>query len=475
MKRVSSGIEGLDEILNGGYVKGRAYLVRGEPGCGKTILGLHFLIDGAKKGENVLFITLSEPEESIKRSAESLNLNVDGIEFLDLSPTSEYFASVETYDIFSPAEVEREPMSSAIVSKVEELNPARVFIDSMTQFRYLAPDAFQYRKQVLSLLRFLTERGATVLFTSESSSEAPDEDLQFLADGVIELAKNDRGFRLKVSKMRESDFVRGWHFMRICSGGIRVYPRRRPEKYERSFEMVKLSTGIKELDEMLKGGIEKGTVTIISGPSGVGKSSLAMRILYEGTLRGGVATYYCFDEDANTAIRRSESIGIPAGKMVEEGRLVIEQIEPLKYTAEEFTNLVLRDVEERNVSLVVIDSLSGYELSIEGEDVREHLHALCRLLTAKGVTVLIPLEVKEVSSIEITGREVSYIADNIILLRYYEFEGELRRCIGILKMRVSDFEKTLREFRITAEGIKIGEPLRDMRGLLTGIPERLER
>jgi len=469
MERIPSGIETLDFILKGGLIDRKAYLVRGGPGAGKTTLGLHFLIEGVKRGERALFITLSEPESSIRSNAEALGLTVERIDFLDLSPTPEYFARVETYDIFSPAEVEREPMSSEIVRVVEEIRPKRVFIDSMTQFRYLAPDAFQYRKQVLSLLRFLTENGATVMFTSESSVEAPDDGLQFLADGVIEILRNGENLRIAVRKLRGSDFVSGEHLMRIGEGGIRIFPRILPEKYERAFEMEKISTGLEELDKLMNGGVERGTVTIISGPSGVGKSVLSMRMAYEMT-KEGKSAIYTFDEDIETVIKRGEGIGIPVKRLVEEERLILRQIEPLKYTPEEFAELALRDAEQ--TGFVVIDSLNGFELSIAGEDLRQHLHALCRILTSKGVTVIITNEVEALAGeAKITGKEVSYLADNIILLRYFEAEGELRRCIGILKMRVSDFEKTLREFKITPEGIKIGEPLKKMRGLLTGVPE----
>ncbi|HOJ14960.1 MAG TPA: ATPase domain-containing protein, partial [Deltaproteobacteria bacterium] len=244
--RVSTGISGLDEILDGGLIPGRTYLVRGGPGKGKTTLGLHFLVSGKAKGDKALFISLGEPESSVRRNAERQGLDLGGVSFLDLSPTPAFFAEVETYDIFSPAEVEREPITRRIVEEVENLKPSRVFIDSMTQFRYLAADPFQYRKQVLSFLRFLVERNATVLFASESSSEAPDDDLQFVCDGVIRLNDAPEGRSLSVSKFRGSSFLGGRHAMVLGGRGMEVFPRLVPEAYRKEFARETIPSGIPE-------------------------------------------------------------------------------------------------------------------------------------------------------------------------------------------------------------------------------------
>jgi circadian clock protein KaiC len=245
-KRLSTGIQGLDQVLQGGLIEGRAYLVRGGPGAGKTTLGLHFLVEGARQGEKVLFITLGETEAQIRANAEGLGIDLHGVGFLDLSPQSEFFTSEEVYDIFSAAEVEREPTMEKIINAVEQHRPRRVFIDSMTQFRYLATDAFQYRKQALSFFRFLAEKGATVLFTSEGSAEAPDEDLQFLADGVINI-ETDNLRTVRVSKFRGSDFASGRHIIRIGQGGMQIFPWIPPAHSEWESSLEKIPSGVPEL------------------------------------------------------------------------------------------------------------------------------------------------------------------------------------------------------------------------------------
>ncbi|MBD1806268.1 AAA family ATPase [Microcoleus sp. FACHB-SPT15] len=473
--RLSTGISGLNEVLFGGYVPGRAYLVRGGPGTGKTTLGMHFLTSGAANSEPVLFITLAETVAQLQRTAEGLKFDTQGITFLDLSPTSEFFAQVQTYDIFSPAEVEREPTTHRIVEQVETLKPQRIFIDSMTQFRYLATDTFQFRKQVLSFLRFLTEQGTTVLFTSEHSVEAPDDDLQFMSDGVLNLNFSGGDRTLYVSKFRGSGFRDGYHSIRLTSNGMQLFPKLIPQVFERAITTETISSGIPEIDELLHGGIERSTITIISGPSGVGKSTLGLQFMKEAAGRGERSVIYTFEENKETLLHRAEGVNVPVHAMQERGTLSIVPIEPLHYTPDEFANLVRREVEHQQAQIVMIDSVSGYRLSVRGEDLTPHLHALCKYLQNMGVAVLLINEVESITGeFRATEIGISYLADTIIFLRYLEIRGELRRVIGVLKKRMSDFEKNLREFQISRYGIKVGSPLKQLRGILTGVPELLE-
>ena len=470
--RLSSGISGLDEILYGGFIARQAYLIRGGPGCGKTTLGLHMLTAGAMNGEKTLFITLSESEEHIRKNAAAIGLSLEGVDVLDLSPDAEGFAALESYDIFSPSEVEREPITQKIIERVQQLQPQRVFLDAMTQFRYLSPDAFQFRKQVLAFLRFLSDLGATTLFSSEATQATPDDDLQFMSDGIINLALSKEERILGVSKFRGSTFRAGNHSMRLTDTGMKVFPRLLPESYKVSFVPETISSGIPEIDELLQGGLERGTITILTGPSGVGKTTLGMQFMKEAAGRGERSVVYLFDEQKEILLQRCENINIPVHAMLKRGTLSIEQIEPLHFTPDEFAMIVRNNVETYKASIVMIDSTAGYRLSLQGEDLVSHLHALSKYLQNLGVAVLLINETEAITGeFHATENGISYMADNLIFMRYLELHGEVRKAIGVLKKRLTSFEKTMREIEITRYGMKVGSPLTNLRGVLTGVPE----
>lgn len=470
--RVSSGVDGLDEVLGGGLIPGRAYLARGGPGSGKTVLGLHFLTAGAAGGERCLFITLSEPAEQLRSNGASLGLDLDRVRFLDLSPTPEFFTDAGSYDIFSSGQVELEPTTRRIVGEIEAFKPQRVFLDAMTQFRYLSAEPFQFFKQVLSLLRFLVTQGATVVFSSEASPSAPDEDLQFMADGVLTLSVTAHGRVINVAKFRGSGFLDGWHSLRLDGTGMRVFPRLVPGLPITDSAVELLSSGLPELDALLHGGIERGTVSIISGPSGVGKTTLCLQVLKQAASQGDAAIAYTFEESAEMIQRRCEAIKLPLRAMIERGSLSLRQVEPLRFTPGEFYRLVLGDIAAKGARLVMIDSVAGFRLALHGDDLISDLHALCRELRNRGLTVLLVDEVESITGdFQATEAGLGYLADNIVFLRYLEVRGGLRKAIGVLKKRLGDFEKTLREIEITRDGIKVGKPLTDLRGILTGTPE----
>ena len=475
MRRVSSGISGYDEILDGGLLANRSYLVRGGPGAGKTIFGLHFLAAGVAAGDTCLFISLGEPEAELRRNAEQLGFALEQIHFLDLSPSSAFFTEVQTYDIFAPAEVEREPVTRNIMETVQQLKPTRVFADSMTQFRYLATDAFQFRKQVLSFLRFLIEQGATVVISSENSATMPDDDLQFLADGVTTLEMTSRGRMLTVNKFRGSGFRGGEHAVSISDTGMRVYPRLLPETFRRAFTPETIPSGVPELDELLHGGVARGTITLITGPSGVGKTTLGTQFAKEAAGRGERSVIYTFDESLDTFLTRAENVNVPVQAMMAQGTLSVVQVEPLRYTTDEFASQVRGQVETHNARIVMLDSIAGYRLALRGGDLGTNIHALGRYLKNMGVTLLLLTEVEYITGdFRITDIGMSYLADNILFLRYLEVHGEIRKAIGVLKKRTSDFEKTLRELSITRYGLKVGKPLTELRGILRGVPEWVE-
>ena len=474
--RLSTGITALDQILGGGLLPERAYLVRGGPGTGKTTLGLHFLIDGGGT-ENGLFITLTESEAQLRQNAQGMGFDLGNVEILDLTPTPEFFAKAESYDIFPPEEVEREPTTCRLLATMKQVRPRRVVIDSMTQLRYLATTPFQFRKQVLSLLKFLIGQGCTVLFVSEPSPLSPDDDLQFLADGIIDLDQREFRRTVGVLKLRGSSFRAGRHDLRITGRGIEIFPKLVPKEFRAPFTAEQVSSGIQGIDFLTHGGLERGTITIITGPSGVGKTTFGLLFMKEAATRGEHSVIFAFEEGDDTILARCEAINIPARQMKTHGTLALQSIEPLMYSPDQFASMVRHEVEEHNARIVMLDSIAGYRLSLalEREELHPHLHALCRYLSNMGVTTLLVNEVEAITGdFSATEVGISYLADNIIFFRYLEIEGEMRKAVGVLKKRVSDFEKTLREFTIDRQGIKVGNPLVHLRGILRGVPEWVE-
>ena len=470
--RLGSGVAGLDEVLCGGLPARKAYLVRGGPGTGKTTLGLHFLTAGSAHGDKSLFISLSESEPQVRANAAVSGFDLSGVEFLDLSPPPEYFSRIESYDIFAPAEVEREPITRQIIERIETLRPDRVFVDALTQFRYLASDEQQFRRQVLSFMRFVVGQGCTMLLSSEASSQAPDEDLQFLADGVINFRLAHSGRELWISKLRGSDFRSGRHAMRLSGQGVQVFPRVIPVEHGREYPAELIGSGVTELDALLHGGLERGTITLVTGPSGAGKTTLGMQFMKQAAERGERSVIYTFEEGLDTLFRRCQNIGIPARGMVRRGQLSVVPVEGLRYSADEFAGMVREEVEQRGARIVMIDSTAGYKIVIRGHDLVASLHALSRYLKNMGVTVILANDVEMITGVfRITEIGVSYLADNIVFLRYLEVGSELRKAVGVLKKRSGDFEHSLRELRITTEGLQVGEPLRMLQGIVSGEPD----
>lgn len=475
--RVGTGIRGLDEVLEGGYVPGDAYLIRGPPGSGKTILGWHFLT--AEDADSSLYISFEEHASKIERNARALGMDLDGVTIVDLAPDSDSLEG-EGYAIFQATEVERGTRSAAIRDLVADHEPDRVFLDPVHNLRQLTDDVFEFRTQLLALLRFLQESGATVLYTSQPSPANPDDDLQFMSDGILELGQeNERTIR--AMKIRGSDFRRGRHTVRIAPGGLTVVPRIVDYGTGVAFTGEYCSSGVPDLDELLRGGLPRGTTTIISGPTGVGKTTAGSLFLTEAASRGEHALLYHFEESTSTFRARCEAINIPVAELEERGTLQMSTIEATVTTAGEFTGRVLEDLTPET-SIVMIDGLPGYARmdSVEAraggdDDGFERLHALTMGLKSRGITVTLTDEMPNITGeFQVTGHEQSYLADNIVFMRYLELDGEIRRAIGVLKMRTGPFERRLREFDITAYGVKVGTPLTMLRGILSGTPERVE-
>lgn len=323
-------------------------------------------------------------------------------------------------------------------------------------------------------MQLLSEEGATVMFTTQATDDSPDDDLQFMSDGTIELGYASTGRSFRVPKFRGSATMDGNHALKITDQGLQIYPQLTPGDYEQAFVDEPISSGVPEMDELLSGGLDRGTVTVISGPTGVGKTTTGTQFMKEAAGRGERSVMYLFEESETTFMRRSEEVNIPVEKMRERGTLTVEEIEPLTTSPQEFANMVRREVEEEETEIVMIDGIAGYKLALQGneDELLSNLHALNRYLKNMGVTVVLVEEVSDITGeFQATDVGISYLADNIVFLRHLELRGEMRKVIGVLKMRTSDFERTLREFTITEHGITVGEPLTQLRGILSGTPE----
>ncbi|MDR8389624.1 hypothetical protein NC796_00655 [Aliifodinibius sp. S!AR15-10] len=470
--KISTGIRGLDEILLGGFIPNRSYLLQGGPGSGKSTIAYHFLQQAASNGDKALFITLGEPAENVKENAKQVGIDLSEVEFLDLTPSANLSEAAKSYNVFTSTEVEQQPIIEAITDAVEKHSPKRVVFDSITMLRFLNRDAFQYRNLGLSLVKYIAQQEATMLIISESAEHVSDQDSVFWVDGVINVQYSPGWRKLEVSKYRGSDFMQGTHAFKISGEGLEIYPRLQPNKYERHFEEEVLSSGIDEIDNLLYGGLEKGTTTLITGASGVGKTNLGIQFMKEAASRNERSAIYTFEESKELIRRRSNAINIPVDEMIREGNLKIVPVEPLSYSPDEFASMVRKDVEQNDTRMVMIDTMGGYGLAVRQEDTLERLHSLSVYLQNMGATTLLINESQDITgNLSTTSINASYLADNIIFLRYLEINGEMKKAIGVLKKRLSDFEKSIREFVITSEGIKVGQPLTNLRGILSGVPE----
>jgi circadian clock protein KaiC len=468
--RIRTNVPRAGEVFNGGLVPESATLVRGAPGAGKTIFGLHVLA-GAASGPG-LYINLGEPTAYLQETARAFGLDTGNVSFLDLSPSATAFQEDTTYDLFHSGEVETPPLVEAIRERVAETTPERVVIDPVTELRYLTPDEHQFREQVLGLLDFLKDQGATVVLTSQAAPSIPDDDLQFLVDAVVDLEMVGDRRTLSVPKFRGSDTQSGPHGVTITGDGMAVWPRLDPTRHHREGPAETLSSGVEGLDSLLGGGLTSGTVTFLSGPTGVGKTTTGLQFITAAANEGRRSVLYSFEESPGTMVPRAEAIGLPVEELVSDGRLVIREIGPDELLLDEFTRRIRQDVEEEGADVVMLDGVTGYERAFQEEDATRQLVKICRYLRNMNVTGLVANEVHQITGeFRVTEREMSHIADTIVVLRHVEYRGELRKVVGVLKMRTRSFESRLRLFELTEQGLSVGEPLSELRGILTGTPD----
>ena len=473
--RISTGVKGLDYILRGGLPKNRLYLVEGNPGTGKTTLGLQFLMEGEQAGEKGLYITLSESREELIAVGRSHGWNLEDLTIHDLTVSGDSLTDDSRYTVFHPSEVELDETTKAVLNEVERVNPSCVVFDSLSEMRMLARDALRFRRQILALKQYFMGKQCTVMLLDDRTSEASDRELESIAHGVISLeyVASEYGkqrHQLRVVKMRGVNFQSGSHDFNIETGGIVVFPRLEPSELENSFYSGSIQSQSENLEELI-GGLDYGTSTIITGPAGIGKSTMAMMYAYTAAENGEQVAVYLFDESIDTLYKRTSAIGLDIKKHVEAGRITLRQIKLAELTPGELAYLIRLEVEQNNARLVVIDSVNGYLMATpQTRFLTMQFHELLSYLNRQGVvSILIVGQYGLVGSMQ-TPIDMSYLADAVVLLRYFEAGGEVRQAISILKKRTGKHERTIREFRIQEGGIYLGQPLTEFQGVLTGVP-----
>jgi len=474
--RVSFGVRGLDEILYGGLPAGHMYLLEGKPGAGKTTVALQFVLTASRNGLKALYITLSESRQELLAVAASHGWELDEVPIFELAPQEDSLRAEQQYSVFHPEDVELNQLTDLISRKTDEVQPNVVVVDSLSELRLLSRDSFRYRRQMLALKNFFEERHCTVLLIDNRVNEVLEPDVHSIVHGVmcLEVLQPEYGSerrRLRVQKIRGSTYREGFHDYRIATGGLVVHPRLVASEHRQGKNGELLKTGIAEMDSMLKGGIQRGTSTLIMGAAGVGKSSLSSRFLCTALERGESAAVYIFDETAQVYLDRSAGLGVDLRCFVDRGRLHLQQVDPAEIPPGEFVNEIRQRVME-GASVVVIDSLNGWLKAMPGEQYLElQMHELLTYLGMQGVATFLILAQQGVMGSMQTKVDVSYLADAIILLRYFEARGDIRKAISIFKKRSGPHESTIRELQIHPGGITIGEPLKSFQGVLTGVPE----
>lgn len=472
----ATGISGLDDILNGGLARGRLYLIEGVPGSGKTTLAMQFLIDGASKGESCLYVTLSETTEELNSVAASHGWDISGVHVRELLPDQGALESDEQYTMYHPSEVELAATTKLILEDFHRLKPSRVVFDSLSELRLVAGNPLRYRRQILALKQFFAGQGSTVMLLDDMTVADHDLHVQSIAHGVILLQHLSPEYgaerrRLRVIKYRGSEFRGGFHDYLIKRGGLVVFPRLVAAESRQLSTSRRLASDVKELDELLGGGVEEGTSTLIIGGAGTGKSTIAAQFCCAAAARGEKAIIFTFDESPNTLYSRCDGLNVPIRRHVESGAIAVRQIDPGELSPGELMCSIREAVEHDHVKVVVIDSLNGYLNAMPEERfLAIQLHELLMYLSQQSVVTLLIAAHQGIIGPMQAPIDASYLADAVLLLRYFESKGEVRQAISVVKKRGGAHERTIREFAMADGRLKVGEALRQFRGVLTGVP-----
>ncbi|PTY01085.1 ATPase domain-containing protein [Opitutus sp. ER46] len=478
-ERCPTGVAGLDEILHGGLPRNCFYLVQGDPGSGKTTLALQFLLEGVRRGEAGFYITLSETKRELTKVAASHGWSLEGVPLLEMSAIEGLLRADAQTTVFGPSEVELGQVSALLLGELHRLKPVRVVFDSLSEFRLIAETPLRYRRQLLTLKQEFAAAGSTVLLLDdkmETEGIGADPHVLSLTHGVIDMEQLSPDYgasrrRLRVRKLRGVKFREGYHDYTIARGGVRVFPRLSPAEFRIDHRPEPLSSGIPELDAMLGGGLDRGTTTLVLGAAGTGKSTAAMQYVVTRAEAGERGLIFTFDETRGVLLNRARALGLNFAEQLEQGRIDVQQVDPAELSPGEFAMRVREGV-EAGAQVVVIDSLNGYLNAMPGERfLNNQLHELCSYLNQKQVLTILILAQQGLVAAADTPVDVSYLADTVLTLRYFEVAGSVKQAIAVVKKRSGRHEKTIREFKLeSGRGVRVGAPLTEFQGILGGVP-----
>ncbi len=474
----ATGIAGLDDILGGGLSPNHLYLIEGDPGTGKTTIALQFLLEGARLGQKGLYVTLSESKIELLEIAESHGWSLESIAIFEMTPDEKDLKPEAQYTVFNPTEIELADTTATLLAEVERLQPMRVVFDSLSELRLLARDSLRYRRQILGLKRYFSGRRCTVLLLDDRTAEGHDLQLQSIAHGVILMESVEREYgikrrRVEVKKLRGAQFREGFHDYTIRRGGLEVYPRMVASEHNMGFSAIQVKSGIAELDNLLGGGLDSGTSTLLLGPAGCGKSTIAIQYAVSVAAQGGCAAVFAFDETLATLVTRGKGLGLDINKHREAGNLFLRQVDAAELSPGQFVHEIRELIEKQQVKLVIIDSLNGFLNAMPGEKfLAMQLHELLGYLAQKGITTLMTLAQHGFVGTNIdTPVDVSYLADTVLLFRYFEAAGEVKQALSVMKKRSGEHERTIRELVMKNGAIRVGNVLVEFEGVLTGVPK----
>jgi len=481
-ERCATGIPGLDDVLHGGLLSGRFYLLDGNPGAGKTTLALQYLLEGVRQGERCLYVTLSESRDELVAGAKSHGWSLDGIEILELISDDRDLIGDQDVTMYHPSEVELTQTTRKVLDVVERFKPSRMVFDSLSELRLLAQTSLRYRRQILALKQFFIGRNCTVLLLDDRTAEGPDRQLQSIAHGVISLDHKPPTYgsalrQMQVIKFRGSDFRSGFHDISIRRGGLEVYPRLAASEHGAQFKRDLVPSGVTELDALMGGGIDRGTATLIVGPPGTGKSTVALQYAAAAAKRGDHAAIFAFEETKAILLARAAGLGIQIEEGSEPGQVTVRQLDPAEITPGEFAQTVRRAVERDHARIIVIDSLNGYLNAMpDDKSLMVQLRELLSYLNNRGVaTFLVAAQSGLMGANMRSPVDTSYLADAVVMLRMFEHAGRVKKAISTLKKRSGPHEESIRQIWFDADGIHLSEPLVALRGVLTGVPSDEQR